>query len=265
VVFKLRDTKTQQAIPLPEGTLTVGREENNDIVISDASVSRRHALITNENDGIFVEDLGSSNGTAVRGEFIASRTQVNVGDVVFFGSISFRVEPEVARAAATPQPEAKKEIPVTAGAPVAVTKSAAQEKGQRVGIHFDSAPLPSTLSARSPQPEAGVPSEGFSDQVATTEPESMTTLQLPRVPVNAGNPAKSAPLTLPAPVSRGSGAPRQTMAGSKPTQKSQLAAPQDDLGEPPMPSPWTGWVLAFLVGLMLGIVVGFLLARFVVV
>lgn len=48
----------------------IGRSEGNDILLSDLSVSRRHARVTREGERWFLEDLGSSNGTFIEGRKI---------------------------------------------------------------------------------------------------------------------------------------------------------------------------------------------------
>jgi hypothetical protein len=95
MIFKLRNTQTHQATAVPPGAYSIGREGHNYIQIEDTTVSRTHARIINDEDGIGVEDLGSANGTAVRGQWITERTPLEVGDVVFFGTTSWRLEPEV--------------------------------------------------------------------------------------------------------------------------------------------------------------------------
>ena len=52
-------------IPLRE-TTTIGRDENNNIVLPDPTISRNHARIIFENGNWAVEDLGSANGIVVR-------------------------------------------------------------------------------------------------------------------------------------------------------------------------------------------------------
>jgi pSer/pThr/pTyr-binding forkhead associated (FHA) protein/Tfp pilus assembly protein PilF len=55
---------------LKEEGLGIGRGEGNDILLSDRSVSRRHARVTREGKRWFLEDLGSSNGTFIEGRKI---------------------------------------------------------------------------------------------------------------------------------------------------------------------------------------------------
>lgn len=59
---------------LEPGHVMIGRAPDNDIALHDENVSRRHALIVCEKDGkIFIEDLGSKNGTLVNGRRIRVR------------------------------------------------------------------------------------------------------------------------------------------------------------------------------------------------
>jgi len=66
--------------------LTMGRSEGNDVMLSEGGVSRRHARFFIENDELWVEDLGSANGTFVDGERIHSpvclndKAQIHIGD-----------------------------------------------------------------------------------------------------------------------------------------------------------------------------------------
>ncbi len=55
------------AIPLGRLPIVLGRRPNNDVVIDDATVSRRHGLIMETPHGFVLHDLGSANGTSVNG------------------------------------------------------------------------------------------------------------------------------------------------------------------------------------------------------
>ena len=52
--------------------VSIGRSEDNDLVLSDGSVSRHHAKILKTNKGYVISDLGSFNGTRVNGKSIQS-------------------------------------------------------------------------------------------------------------------------------------------------------------------------------------------------
>lgn len=104
-IFKFRNLITGQATPIPPGEFSVGRADDAYVHVEDISVSRRHALVINQEDGFFVEDLGSANGTATHGALVNGRVRVEFGDVVHVGMVPFRVDPEVS-AGAVAEPSA---------------------------------------------------------------------------------------------------------------------------------------------------------------
>ncbi len=67
---------------------TIGRSLDNDIVLADSSVSRHHAAIASGNGGFRLRDLGSQNGTFVRGERI-NEAPLSNGDPVRVGDAAF--------------------------------------------------------------------------------------------------------------------------------------------------------------------------------
>lgn len=92
MVFHLRNIGNSEITLVPSGSFSVGREDDNFLCINDGSVSRYHATIFNSGQDIFLEDNGSSNGTALRGQLVSDRLQVTPGDVIYFGSVPFRLE-----------------------------------------------------------------------------------------------------------------------------------------------------------------------------
>ena len=76
---------------LGEETL-VGRGLECDILISDSdSISRRHAQVFRDAEGLFVADLGSTNGTHLNGTEVTERTALADGDVLAFDEYEFDV------------------------------------------------------------------------------------------------------------------------------------------------------------------------------
>lgn len=65
-----------------EEETTIGRWQDNDIVIDDRWVSRHHARVRRQGEQYLVEDLKSKNGTLVNGQRIAGPTSLADGDVV---------------------------------------------------------------------------------------------------------------------------------------------------------------------------------------
>jgi hypothetical protein len=75
--------------------VTVGRSSNNDIAISDISVSRFHAFLKQDANGTFqILDGGSANGTTVNGVKVPARgegppTNLKSGDTLRLGRVEF--------------------------------------------------------------------------------------------------------------------------------------------------------------------------------
>ncbi|MEV0292914.1 BTAD domain-containing putative transcriptional regulator [Nocardia sp. NPDC050710] len=73
-------------IPIPPTGLRIGREPDNDVVIEDSRVSRKHARILHREDGVFIRDRDSANGVYVNGAPIGADTALSDGDVIRVGS-----------------------------------------------------------------------------------------------------------------------------------------------------------------------------------
>lgn len=62
--------------------LIIGRDTSCDVVISDRQVSRFHARLTPNEDGVLLEDLGSKNGTYLNGNRLEDPTLLSDGDML---------------------------------------------------------------------------------------------------------------------------------------------------------------------------------------
>lgn len=82
-------------IPIAEGDHVVGRSPDADVWIDAAGVSRHHARVTLKGAEATVEDLGSKNGTFVRGSRITTRHPLIDADQIRFGPVvvTFRIPP----------------------------------------------------------------------------------------------------------------------------------------------------------------------------
>jgi hypothetical protein len=85
--LRILEPPEQQGEIYPLGDeITVGRGGGCGIVLTaDQFVSTVHARVFRRGDDVFVEDLGSRNGTFVNGERVTTATQVRRGDRVQFG------------------------------------------------------------------------------------------------------------------------------------------------------------------------------------
>jgi len=68
------------------GELTIGRDQGADLVLDDPGVSRNHARVTADAEGVVIEDLGSSNGTFVNGQALTGPRRLAEGDNVQLGT-----------------------------------------------------------------------------------------------------------------------------------------------------------------------------------
>ena len=79
--------------PLNSAPVTVGRGGQNDLVLSgDEFASARHARIESRGDGVWVQDLDSTNGTYVNGSRVAGAQRLDPGDVLRVGETDLVVE-----------------------------------------------------------------------------------------------------------------------------------------------------------------------------
>ena len=62
--------------------ITIGRDQQNDIVIAHPLASRRHATLERDEHGFLVRDLNSTNGTYVNGEAISETHRLNSDDLI---------------------------------------------------------------------------------------------------------------------------------------------------------------------------------------
>jgi hypothetical protein len=94
VVLKSPALEEGDVYTVDSSPLTVGRGANNDVAISgDEYASTRHARFEPRRDGIWVEDIGSTNGTFVNGIRLTRERRLTPGDVVRIGETDLRFEP----------------------------------------------------------------------------------------------------------------------------------------------------------------------------
>jgi len=73
-------------------TFVFGRGADVDAKVDDEMLSRRQARLVFENDGVYIEDLGSACGTRVDGELV-QKAKLGAGATINFGNSHVRVEP----------------------------------------------------------------------------------------------------------------------------------------------------------------------------
>jgi pSer/pThr/pTyr-binding forkhead associated (FHA) protein len=107
----------------------VGRGANNDVRLTDESVSEIHAKLERRDDGWHVVDMNSTNGTYVNGSRVTGERRLDGIPDVRFGGVKLRFVPagigpeELAARAAKAVEERKREGPVVTDAPPAAGTS----------------------------------------------------------------------------------------------------------------------------------------------
>jgi adenylate cyclase len=87
---------------LPDGETSLGRADENDIVLSGDLVSRRHAKLHAQGDELALEDLGSRNGSRLNGDALKGTVPLKAGDTLTVGENTLSVrQPQKAETAST--------------------------------------------------------------------------------------------------------------------------------------------------------------------
>ncbi|MBA2663937.1 MAG: FHA domain-containing protein [Bradymonadaceae bacterium] len=88
-LVRIGDSFAGEEFSLSELSNTIGRTDENFILLSDASISREHAIIQRIGDDYTVVDNGSSNGTKLNKKPLRGTQPLRRGDIVQFGNLQF--------------------------------------------------------------------------------------------------------------------------------------------------------------------------------
>ena len=93
VVLKSPALDAGEEVPVDSLPVAIGRGGQNEVPLEgDEFASARHARFESKRDGLWVEDIGSTNGTFVNGARVTTPRRLSKGDVVRVGQTDFRVE-----------------------------------------------------------------------------------------------------------------------------------------------------------------------------
>ncbi|MDO4596584.1 MAG: FHA domain-containing protein [Coriobacteriaceae bacterium] len=99
VLSIIKGPQTGNAFELEAAETTVGRDPKNSIFLNDMTVSRSHAKIVRNDEGVIIEDLGSLNGTWVDGAIVnsaplhdGSTIQIGTFTLIYHESAPERIE-----------------------------------------------------------------------------------------------------------------------------------------------------------------------------
>ncbi|MDX6766861.1 MAG: FHA domain-containing protein [Candidatus Methylacidiphilales bacterium] len=234
VVYKLRDLKTGTPYLVLPGVVTIGRHEDANIKLDDESISRRHAQIHNSDAGMYLIDVGSSNGTYIGADKVSQAVPIGVGSEIRFGNRTFRVDPELAHPSAeeetVPQPQ--------------ISWDNLQRRTDRIP----------SRDSKTPPPKASV------TRTETTDSGRLVTVRSASFPGGAMFPKVVTPsAAVPMPEPPAPVVPRSGEGGR--VRQPGAFAMQDLVNRVPF---WF-WVLLLALGLVVGLVLGLVVARFFLV
>lgn len=132
----------------PDREILVGRSSDLDMVLVEDMVSRKHAKISVSGDQIFIQDLGSTNGSFVNGEKIR-RARLKEGDRILIGTSIIKVVSVDAVGGAENADEAKRKM-----AQVSAERRTSQVRTMTGTI--DEVPLPDLLQLFATSKKTGV-------------------------------------------------------------------------------------------------------------
>src|SRR5215210_2654163 len=93
VLVVTQGNQAGQSAALSDGVIMIGRGADCQIILNDDYVSTRHARVVSGENGIYVEDLGSTNGSYVNGQRITAPTTITMSDTVRIGKTILKLEP----------------------------------------------------------------------------------------------------------------------------------------------------------------------------
>ena len=129
--------------------IIIGRSSDLDMVLVEDMVSRRHAKITSTEADVFIQDLGSTNGTFVNGEKISGRARLSEGDRILVGTSIIKLV--AADSTASGQTEAEARQRLEAGA-----NRHTMGGGRPMSGVIEEIPLPDLLQLLSTSRKSGV-------------------------------------------------------------------------------------------------------------
>ena len=240
-IFKFRNLKSGQATPISPGTSTIGRAEDATVQVDDSSVSRHHARLINEEEGYFLEDLGSANGVAVQGTYVTGRVPVKLGDLVHIGKVPFRLDPEV---------------------PGELTDSAPLRRVDRAFMRRETEKIPASTEEPSTTSGSPVPQEpptpaaiSYLPSMAEPTPEREASKSGALIRKSVPLPALVKLIAPPSETPEPAATPDQSSAGSGAGFHAEPVMVETE------PMPWWWWLIVFLAGLGSGLLLGLYFAK----
>src|SRR3954470_18817710 len=126
--------------------IIIGRSSDLDMVLVEDMVSRRHAKISSTEAEVYIQDMGSTNGTFVNGEKIAGRALLHEGDRILVGTSIIKVVAVEGNIATQTEAEARRKLEA----------GAQRTSGRPMSGVIEEIPLPDLLQLLSTSRKSGV-------------------------------------------------------------------------------------------------------------
>ena len=92
VVVDSGNIKLAKAVFILNESVSIGRNEHNEVMIDDSFVSYEHANINRNKQGYWLVDLNSTNKTYVNQQLVVERVLLKSGDLIKIGAVTFSFE-----------------------------------------------------------------------------------------------------------------------------------------------------------------------------
>ena len=215
-------------LEIPADVVTLGRREDNALCVPHASVSGRHCELGESADTLTILDLGSTNGTFIKGQRIEQGT-VTAGETFHLGGVEVRYEVGAPAAAAEP--------PRAAPTPAAPTAAAASAPAPAPAHGL--APVPAVSPAVSPSAAPVVAAVAEESATVNLPPPALApTAEKPKsvFPPTPQQPKPGAPL-LPKPAMPRPAMPNPAGSGEATPAVQKAAAPLAAASTPAVKAP----------------------------
>ena len=93
VLIVIRGTTQGTKFDLEEDEIIIGRSEDAPINLGDTNISRQHCSISKQGDELYIEDLGSRNGTFVNDKKIKEKVKLSKEDMIKVGTTVLKYIP----------------------------------------------------------------------------------------------------------------------------------------------------------------------------
>lgn len=197
-----------------DADLSVGRNAQNDMVLASGQVSRQHARLTIQDGQLWLQDLGSANGTFVNGIRLSSEPiMLQLGDELAFADLAF----VVANDDLTDGIDKLEEVLISPDAPSTEIYQPTHRQSTAQDVVLDDA-VNNTHKAELDSPVANAPHSISTQAVDTSQPDPSAS-NLP----NTSSPTAATTDTTTDPTSTQSNAPATTLIPNSSNDSTDLA------------------------------------------